>query len=118
MSDFYKKSKHDETQSIAHENEASLESKRLSSQKDDEINTEIPTNDQSLASKSSSSDLADEDSSKPTSFKRIITNLLTTQTFTPLKLPFPDEEHYILSGESDYYVNDKDLITIIAYTLR
>jgi hypothetical protein len=118
MSDFYKKSKHDETQSIVHENEPSIEIKRLNSQKDEETHIEQLTSDQSMTSKSSSADIADEESSKSTSFKRIISNLLTTQTFTPLKMPFPDEEHYILTGESDYYVNDKDLISIIAYTLK
>ncbi len=62
----------------------------------------------------------DDDHSKTPSIsmKRIFANLIPSTAFQPLKLPFPDEEHYLLSGESHYYVNDKDLSSIVAYTLR
>ncbi len=64
-------------------------------------------------------DVDDEHSKTPAiSMKRIFANLIPATAFLPLKLPFPEEEHYLLSGDSYYYVNDKDLGSIVAFTLR
>jgi len=49
--------------------------------------------------------------------KRFIANLMPSSAFQPLKVPFPEEEHYLLSSESKYYINDKNLSSIIAFTL-
>lgn len=49
--------------------------------------------------------------------KRFIANLIPGSAFQPLKIPFPEEEHYLLSTESKYYVNDKNLSSIVAFTL-
>ena len=49
--------------------------------------------------------------------KRLIANLIPSSAFNPLKIPFPEEEHYLLSAESKYYVNDKNLSSIVAFTL-
>ncbi len=66
-----------------------------------------------------SADADDEHSKTPSiSMKRIFANLIPATTFQPLKMPFPEEEHYLLSSESYYYVNDKDLGSIVAFTLR
>jgi hypothetical protein len=52
------------------------------------------------------------------SMKRIFATFLTSSSFQPLKLQFPEEEHFILNSESNYYVNEKDLSSIVAFTLR
>ncbi len=52
------------------------------------------------------------------SMKRFIVNLIPSSAFQPLKMPFPEEEHYLLSSDSCYYINDKDLSSIIAFSLR
>jgi hypothetical protein len=44
-------------------------------------------------------------------------SLVPSTAFQPLKLPFPDEEHYLLGFDSSYYVNDKNLSSIVAFTL-
>lgn len=49
--------------------------------------------------------------------KRLIANLIPSSAFHPLKIPFPEEEHYLLSAESKYYINDKNLSSIVAFTL-
>jgi len=51
------------------------------------------------------------------SMKRFIVNLIPSSAFQPLKMPFPEEEHYLLSSDSCYYINDKDLNSIIAFSL-
>ena len=50
--------------------------------------------------------------------KRLMANLIPSSAFQPLKYPFPDEEHFLLGVESRYYVNDKNLSSIVAFTLR
>ena len=50
--------------------------------------------------------------------KRLIANLIPSSAFQPLKYPFPDEEHFLLGFDSKYYVNDKNLSSIVAFTLR
>lgn len=50
--------------------------------------------------------------------KRLIANLIPSSAFQPLKYPFPDEEHFLLGYDSKYYVNDKNLSSIVAFTLR
>lgn len=49
--------------------------------------------------------------------KRLMANLIPSTAFQPLKIPFPDEEHYLLGFDSNYYVNDKNLSSIVAFTL-
>ena len=49
--------------------------------------------------------------------KRLLSNLIPSSAFQSLKIPFPDEEHYLLSTESQYYINDKYLTSIIAFSL-
>lgn len=49
--------------------------------------------------------------------KRFIANMIPSSAFQPLKIPFPEEEHYLLSTESKYYINDKNLSSIVAFTL-
>ena len=49
--------------------------------------------------------------------KRLFANLIPSTAYQPLKIPFPDDEHYMLSTDSKYYVNDKYLTSIIAFTL-
>ena len=64
---------------------------------------------------------ADEEHNKASSsisMKRFIVNLIPSSAFQPLKIPFPEEEHYLLSSDSCYYINDKDLSSIIAFSLR
>lgn len=46
-----------------------------------------------------------------------IANLIPSSVFQPLKVPFPDDEHYLLSSESTYYINDKNLSSIVAFSL-
>ena len=63
----------------------------------------------------------DEEQSKSSSItmKRIFATFLSSSSFQPLKLPFVEEEHFILNCESNiYYVNEKDLSSIVAFTLR
>lgn len=50
--------------------------------------------------------------------KRFIANLIPSSAFQPLKLQFPEEEHFLLNCDSTYYVNDKNLSSIVAFTLR
>ena len=49
--------------------------------------------------------------------KRFIANLIPSSAFQPLKLQFPEEEHFLLNCDSSYYVNDKNLSSIVAFTL-
>ncbi len=70
---------------------------------------------------SSNNNLLDDEHNKQNSAisigKRFIANLIPGTSFQPLKIPFPEEEHYLLSSESNYYVNDKNLSSIVAFTL-
>ncbi|CAF0732180.1 unnamed protein product [Brachionus calyciflorus] len=49
--------------------------------------------------------------------KRLIANLIPLSAYQPLKIPFIDDEHYLLSTESSYYVNEKYLSSIVSFTL-
>lgn len=49
--------------------------------------------------------------------KRLLASFIASSTFQPLKIPFAEDEHYILSSESTYYVNEKYLSSIIAFAL-
>jgi hypothetical protein len=50
--------------------------------------------------------------------KRLIANLMPSSAFQPIKMPFPDDEHYLtLGAESIYYINERSLTSIIAYSL-
>lgn len=49
--------------------------------------------------------------------KRLIANLMPSSAFQQLKIPFPDDEHYLTSAESIYYVNERSLTSIAAYSL-
>lgn len=49
--------------------------------------------------------------------KRLFANLIPSTAFQPLKLPFADDEHYLLSSESVFYINDRHLTSIAAFTL-
>lgn len=49
--------------------------------------------------------------------KRLIASFIASSTFQPLKTPFAEDEHYILSSESSYYVNEKYLSSIVAFAL-
>ena len=49
--------------------------------------------------------------------KRLIANLIPSTAFQPLKIPFPDDEHYLVDVDSRYYVSDKNLSSIVAFTL-
>ncbi len=49
--------------------------------------------------------------------KRFIANLIPSSAFQPLKVPFPEDEHYLVGSESTYYVNDKNLSSIVAFSL-
>ncbi len=49
--------------------------------------------------------------------KRFIANLIPSSAFQPLKIPFSEEEHYLVGSDSSYYVNDKNLSSIVAFTL-
>jgi hypothetical protein len=49
--------------------------------------------------------------------KRLIANLIPSSAYQSLKLPFPEDEHYLLSTESKYFVNDRYLTSIVAFTL-
>ncbi len=63
---------------------------------------------------------ATDDDHRPSAIsigKRFIANLIPSSAFQPLKIPFPEEEHYLLSTESKYYINDKNLSSIVAFTL-
>lgn len=71
---------------------------------------------------SSSSAFAEDDHGKSSSSaislgKRFIANLIPSSAFQNLKTPFLDEEHFLLNYESAYYVNDKNLSSIVAFTL-
>ena len=46
-----------------------------------------------------------------------IANLIPSSVYQPLKVPFPEDEHYLLSSESTYYINDKNLSSIVAFSL-
>jgi hypothetical protein len=50
--------------------------------------------------------------------KRLIANLIPSSAYQPLKCPFPEEEHFLSGYDSKYYVNDKNLSSIVAFTLR
>lgn len=49
--------------------------------------------------------------------KRLIANLIPSSAYQPLRMPFSEEEHYLLNTDSTYYVNDKYLTSIIAFSL-
>ena len=49
--------------------------------------------------------------------KRLFANLIPSTAYQPLKIPFPEDEHYCLSSESVFYINDKYLSSIVAFTL-
>lgn len=49
--------------------------------------------------------------------KRLIASFIASSTFQPLKTPFSEDEHYILSSESSYYVNERYLSSIVAFAL-
>ena len=49
--------------------------------------------------------------------KRLIANLMPSSAFQSIKMPFPDDEHYLTSAESIYYVNERSLTSIAAYSL-
>jgi hypothetical protein len=49
--------------------------------------------------------------------KRFIANLIPSSAFQPLKIPFSEDEHYLTGSDSSYYVNDKNLSSIVAFTL-
>ena len=51
------------------------------------------------------------------SVKRLFANLMLNSSFQSLKIPFSDDEHYLLSADSIYYVNDKEIMSIVAFTL-
>ena len=49
--------------------------------------------------------------------KRLIANLMPSSAFQTLKIPFPDDEHYLTSADSTYYINERSLTSIAAYSL-
>lgn len=75
------------------------------------------------------SQLNEDEHNKPTTpnttislSKRFIANsfihaLIPSSAYQQLKLPFPEDEHYLLNFESNYYVNDKNLSSIVAFSL-
>jgi hypothetical protein len=50
--------------------------------------------------------------------KRLFANLIPSTAYQPLKMPYAEDEHYLLSSDSVYYINDKYLSSIVAFTLR
>lgn len=50
--------------------------------------------------------------------KRLIANLMPSSAYQPIKMPFGDDEHYLIIGaESVYYVNERSLTSIVAFAL-
>ncbi len=102
-----------------------LTSSLISGQQSNELSTHKSHNDSSFTAYSSVSPTVNADeaseqykhSSAISIGKRFIANLMPSSAFQPLKVPFPEEEHYLLSSESKYYINDKNLSSIIAFTL-
>ena len=74
--------------------------------------------DQSSVVKILNTDNDEEQTKSSLSMKRILATFLPSSSFQPLKIPFAEEEHFILNSESIYYVNEKDLSSIVAFTLR
>lgn len=70
-----------------------------------------------IASSINDADNEDHSKSAPISVKRILANLLPGSSFQPLKLPFSEDEHFILNCDSSYYISEKDLSSIVAFTL-
>ncbi len=50
--------------------------------------------------------------------KRLFANLIPSTAYQPLKMPYAEDEHYLLSSDSVFYINDKYLSSIVAFTLR
>ena len=93
----------------------------LDSPVESSVSDSSTTMNQLIVSKTTANiEINDEEQSKSSSIsmKRIFATFLTSSSFQPLKLPFAEEEHFILNCESNYYVNEKDLSSIVAFTLR
>jgi hypothetical protein len=101
------------------QNEANEISSFDSSINDLSLKQPTSLNDQSTVVKITNTENDEEHlKSSSISMKRIFANFLPSSSFQPLKLPFPEEEHFILNCESNYFINEKDLSSIVAFTLR
>lgn len=74
---------------------------------DDEHNKQVPSSSSSTTMSLGKRFIANS----------FIANLIPSSAFQPLKMPFPEDEHFLLSSESSYYVNDKNLSSIVAFSL-